>query len=178
MRLAILHAPEDAALAARVRTDLGRDDALLAPLGSRLSFGEQTVLLALWTDRAAGLEPWLSQRADEGAALVVWSIEGAPVTLRADVAVLGPRATPAAVAPALRIASIEAARRAEEAEAPRRRTGLAAAALGFVTVSAIAVAAVAAVMLESDAPPSLHAARPAVAPKITPSPDLRPLSLP
>ena len=165
MRLAILHAPGDEAIAARVRSELVARDALVAPIGSRLAFGAQIVLLVLWTDRAVGLEGAVAQLASDHVSLVVWRCGNAlPPPLAERAAVLSPDTTPASLATALRLAEIEGARPRDEPP-PRRKLKrrLAATAIGVAIFAAVGAAGAAAVMLENEDPTSIVAERPSPA---------------
>lgn len=180
MRLAILHAPGDEDLAEQMRGAFGDGDALLAPLGTRMAFGEQMVLLALWTERAAGLEDALARHADTHSSLVVWRRDGAaPSGIDPRIIVLGPEATSGSIAPALRLAEIERGREQEEPAPVRRaKRGFAAAAVGVITVTALGAAAAAAVILDNEEAPLRFALEPAAKAPASASPDLRPTSTP
>ncbi len=172
MRIAILHAPGDEALAERVRQEIGLRDVLIASMGTRrVAFGPQLVLLALWSQQARGLEEVLRQITCDHASVVLWRVDGAAAPdLEAHVIVLGADSTPASILPALRLAEIEGARPRQEA-APRRRSHnrLAATALGVAIAAAVGAAGAAAVMLDGEAPLRMVSAQPAPAP----SADLR-----
>lgn len=173
MRLAILHAPGDEALAHAVRAELDPGDALVAPLGARFSFGDHLVLLVLWTERAAALALTLRQLVGDHASTVVWRRDAsAPPDLGETVAVLGPQNGVASIASALRLAEIEYGRPRDLQKAARRvGRGVTATAIGAVVIATLGAAGAAALMLESEEPPSFSTARPE--PAAAPSPDLR-----
>jgi hypothetical protein len=178
MRLAILHAPGEEGLVARVRAEGGFHDALTAPLGSRLTFGEHLVVLVVWTERALGLEEALRTLVRDHRALVVWRLSGAiPSAFDTQVTVLGPDSTTSSLAPALRLTEIE---RNRPVEPPARRRsvsrGVTAAVVGAAIVAAVGAAGAAAVIMEREAPSTVFAAQPQ--PNADSSSDLRPTSQP
>lgn len=178
MQLAILHAPGDEGLAARLRTEGEFRDALMAPLGSRLIFGDHLVVLVVWTERSLGLEDALRSLVRDHRAVVVWRLGGEiPVGFDTRVTVLGPDSTASSLAPALRLAEIERNRPVEQ-PAPRRSAGrgIMAAVIGAAIVAAVGAAGAAVVILEREEPPKVFAEQPQASRNA--SPDLRPTTRP
>ncbi len=138
MRVAILHAAGDEAVAEQTRNEMGVGEVIVAPLAAQLRFGEQLVLLVPWTERAAAQTCDVERVCGSNDAVVLWRRDDAPVptSLKA-VSTIGAAATARAISPALRLAWLE--RERPQATVEPRRGSRAAFALVLVAAGALAL---------------------------------------
>lgn len=158
MRIAILHATGDEALAQQVASGIGASEAITGPISSSLQFGSHLILLVLWTWRAQDHAEDLLRLADRHGAMVVWRADGAPTPdALSHALIVGPDEPPRSIATALRLAEIRQGDAPGEppARAPQRKGMAAVLSVGAIVV--LSAAGAMAVVLDNAAPVRLAA---------------------